>query len=119
MPCIPKETETHFGDWTGRHRFSIGIERACVELIKKGADRLGLSVVKSAVNDATEYNKNLGLFDRVICDVPCSGIGVIRRKPEIKYKSKDEADEIEKLQYPILENAATYVKKGGRLLYST
>ena len=51
--------------------------------------------------------------------MPCSGFGIIGRKPEIKYKSEDEAKEIERLQYPILNNAASYVKKGGRLLYST
>lgn len=90
-----------------------------VSLIKKGASRLGLSNIKAEVGDASVHNSEIGLADKVLCDVPCSGFGIIGKKPEIKYKSKDEADEIEKLQYPIFENAATYVKKGGRLLYST
>lgn len=98
---------------------SLDIHSHRVDLIKKGADRLGLSVVKSAVNDATEYNKNLGLFDRVICDVPCSGIGVIRRKPEIKYKNEDECKYLPQIQSKILLTASEYVKSGGRLVYST
>lgn len=90
-----------------------------VSLIKKGAERLGLTNVKAMTGDASVFNEKIGLADKVLCDVPCSGFGIIGKKPEIKYKSADEAAEIEKLQYPILENACRYVKKGGRLLYST
>ena len=99
------------------HAFDIYEKR--VELIKKGAVRLGLENVKASTGDASVHNADLGLADKVLCDVPCSGFGIIGRKPEIKYKSEDEAKEIERLQYPILNNAASYVKKGGRLLYST
>ena len=81
--------------------------------------RLGLDIVKASVNDATEYNKDLGLFDRVICDVPCSGMGVIRRKPEIKYKSEEECNALCEIQSKILQASAKYVKSGGRLVYST
>ena len=90
-----------------------------VNLIEKGADRLGLSIVKPKTNDATVFDGSLGEFDRVLCDVPCSGIGVIRRKPEIKYKSLEDSTSLPSLQLKILTNASKYLKKGGRLIYST
>ena len=90
-----------------------------VKLIKSGALRLGLKSVKAIENDATVYNPDLGEFDRVLCDVPCSGLGVIRRKPDIKYKSADGNDALPDLQYKILEVNARYLKSGGVLMYST
>ena len=90
-----------------------------VTLIKNGANRLGLDIIKPHVCDATEYNPNLGEFDCILCDVPCSGLGIIRRKPEIKYKNWDEFEDLPALQHKILSNAAKYLKKGGRILYST
>lgn len=90
-----------------------------VELIKKGAERLNLKKIEGLVGDASVYNDKIGLADRVLCDVPCSGLGIIKRKPEIKYKSYDEISQLKKLQYPILDNASKYVKVGGKLLYST
>ena len=65
------------------------------------------------------YNEAYGKADRVLCDVPCSGFGIVRRKPEIRYKPQGEVDKLPDLQYLILRNAARYVKKGGRLVYST
>ena len=88
-------------------------------LIKKGAERLGLKSIKAITNDATVFNNDLGEFDAVLCDVPCSGFGVIRRKPEIKYKPINDFKELEDIQMKILKTSACYVKKGGRLLYST
>lgn len=90
-----------------------------VELVKKSAKRLGLGCIKTAVADATEYNPQLGEFDIVICDVPCSGLGVIRRKPEIKYTAQSDLKELGEIQLKIAENALRYLKKGGRMLYST
>lgn len=98
---------------------SFDLYESRVELIKKGAERLGLSCIKADVQDATVYNEKLGLFDAVLCDVPCSGLGVLRRKPEIKYKPIDDLFELEKIQEKILLNADCYLKPGGRLLYST
>lgn len=89
-----------------------------VSLIKSGAERLGLKI-SAMVNDAGIYNENLGSFSLVLCDVPCSGIGIIRRKPEIKYKKAAEADAIIEIQKKILKTSAEYVADGGRLLYST
>lgn len=90
-----------------------------VELIKKGADRLGLTCISAEVSDASIYNEKIGMADRVLCDVPCSGLGIIRRKPEIKYKSIDSLSDLPEIQYNILSNAARYVKPAGTLVYST
>ena len=70
--------------------------------------------------DATKLNpKYVSFADKVLIDVPCSGLGIIRRKPEIKYKEKEEFRELPPIQKKILENAAKYVKVGGTLIYST
>lgn len=90
-----------------------------VSLIESGAKRLGLTCIKPVINDATRYNRALGKFDAVLCDVPCSGFGVIRRKPEIKYKPNDDFGELGDIQYRILCVSSRYVKNGGRLVYST
>lgn len=90
-----------------------------VNLIRKGAKRLGLDIIKPQVVDASIFNDKIGLFDAILCDVPCSGLGVIRRKPEIKYKNLDEYEDITKLQFAILCNADKYLKTAGRILYST
>ena len=63
--------------------------------------------------------ESIGKFDYVLADVPCSGLGIIRRKPEIKYKEKEDFRSLPPIQMRILENAAKYVKKGGTLIYST
>ena len=60
-----------------------------------------------------------GKFDRVLCDVPCSGLGVIFKKPDIKYKPIENINALPSVQYDILKNSAKYVKKGGVLVYST
>ena len=90
-----------------------------VSLIKQGAQRLGLDIVKAQVSDASVYDGTLPQADRVLCDVPCSGLGVIRRKPEIKYKRKDEISGLPEIQKRIINNAKNYVRPGGRLVYST
>ncbi len=90
-----------------------------VKLIADGAQRLGLSSVMALQNDATVYNSSLKECDRVLCDVVCSGLGVIRRKPDIKYKSAEGLDALPELQYKILESNARYLKRGGVLVYST
>lgn len=99
------------------HAFDIHPNR--VKLIADGAKRLGLSCVKAAVNNAAAANEMIPSADKVLCDVPCSGFGVIRRKPEIKYKSIDSFETLYKIQADILNASAKYVKPGGRLIYST
>lgn len=93
-------------------------EHKC-NLIKNSAERLGLDIIKPTVCDATIFNENLGLFDCVLCDVPCSGLGIIRRKPEIKYKNFQEFDNLPNIAIKILNNAKNYLKPQGRILYST
>ena len=92
-----------------------------IPLIESGAKRLGLSVIEPKVQDATEFvNEWENAFDRVLADVPCSGIGVIHKKPDIKWKRQPEdVDELCGIQKKILENAARYVKPDGVLVYST
>lgn len=98
---------------------SCDIYEKRVELISASAKRLGLDIIKPIACDASKYNGDLGKFDCIICDVPCSGLGVIRRKPEIKYKAEQNFNELEELQFRILCNAVKYLKNGGRILYST
>ena len=90
-----------------------------VDLIKNGYAKLGLKSISTLQNDAKKYNENLGEFDKVLCDVPCSGLGVIRSKPEIKYKSLAEIRGLPDVQYDILNTASRYLKVGGELIYST
>ena len=99
--------------------YSCDIHSHRVELIKSGAERLGLTCIMPTENDATVYNENFKNADCVLCDVPCSGLGIIGKKPEIKYKSLDEAKELIPIQKQILSTASQYVKKGGTLVYST
>ena len=88
-------------------------------LISKGAKRLGISIIKAKQNDGSVYNPEMGEFDRILCDVPCSGLGVLRRKPEIKYRDTGSLEELAELQYKILETSSKYLKAGGMLVYST
>lgn len=90
-----------------------------VKKIQEGAERLGLNVIEPTVNDALVFRPELGLFDRVLCDVPCSGVGIIGRKPEIKYKDPKEFEGLPPIQADILETSCQYVKEGGLLTYST
>lgn len=90
-----------------------------VNLIQEGASRLGLSVISAQVRDAAHPEGALPPAQRVLCDVPCSGLGIIRRKPEIRYKNKNMLDSLPDLQYLILCISAKLTEKGGILLYST
>ncbi|MBQ8789378.1 MAG: 16S rRNA (cytosine(967)-C(5))-methyltransferase RsmB [Oscillospiraceae bacterium] len=90
-----------------------------VGLIKNGAERLGLNIVSARTNDATVFNELMGTFDRILCDVPCSGLGVIRRKPEIRFKDPAEIAALPKIQYKIASTSAKYLKDGGTMIYST
>lgn len=90
-----------------------------VRLIKSGAEHLGLTSIKALQNDAKLFNESFPEFDKILCDVPCSGTGVIRSKPEIKYADLKRFDGLPKIQYDILSMAAKYLKVGGELVYST
>lgn len=88
-------------------------------LIKEGANRLGITNLEVMKSDASVHNSDMPIAERVLCDVPCSGLGIIRRKPEIRAKNPQDIDNLPSLQYNILNNACSYVKPGGRLVYST
>lgn len=90
-------------------------------LIEENAKRLGIEIIKTEQNDATKYKKEYEeKFDKILLDVPCMGIGVIKRKPDIKWHRKPEdLKVISKIQYQILENCSKYLKKEGTLIYST
>jgi 16S rRNA (cytosine967-C5)-methyltransferase len=90
-----------------------------VNLIKNGAKRLGITNIEASVNDALVFNSALPMADRVLCDVPCSGFGIVRRKPEIRYKNLDSIKNLPDIQYSILSVSAKYLKVGGKLVYST
>ena len=88
--------------------------------IRESAERLGLDRIAFRAQDAREFVPEFAeAFDLVIADVPCSGLGVIRKKPDIRYKNPQEFAGLPEIQRAILQNVARYVKKGGTLLYST
>lgn len=99
---------------------SFDLHPTKLSLIESGAERLGLGSIKVGELDALTPDESLfGLADRVICDVPCSGLGVLGKKPDLRYKSPEDAVSLPELQYEILCQSAKYLKVGGRLTYST
>ncbi len=92
-----------------------------LSLIKENCDRLGIKNVTLKEMDATKINVDLvGLGDKILLDVPCSGLGIIKRKPEIKWnKNREDLKEIINVQRKIMENAWQYLREGGNIVYST
>ncbi len=89
------------------------------ELIDKNAERLGITIIETFARDSGVFDSAFeNSADKVMCDVPCSGHGVIRRKPEIKWSVNENAD-LPRIQRRILDNAARYVKVNGEIVYST
>lgn len=121
MCAAPGGKTTHIAELMGDE----GSVTACdihehkVRLIRENAKRLGLRSVKAELKDASVTDAGMReSFDRVLCDVPCSGLGIIRRKPDIKLGAQDHGS-LMRLQSRILENGALYLKPGGTLVYST
>ena len=99
---------------------SFDLHESKLSLIKSGAERLGLSTITVEQRDATEPDPTLvGRADRVICDAPCSGLGVLGKKPDLRYKDITNLDELTDLQLKILTASSTYLKSGGYMIYST
>ena len=91
-----------------------------LKLIEKGAERLGLTSITTALADGREeHTAWVGAADVVVADVPCSGLGIIRKKPDIRYKKAEELANLPAIQRDILHNASRYVRDGGTLVYST
>ncbi len=99
---------------------SMDIHANKLSLIEKTASILGVNIVSTKKQDGRAENSELlESADRIICDVPCSGIGAIKGRPEIRYKDLEGLDRLIETQKAILKNAFAYLKKGGRLVYST
>lgn len=100
---------------------SVDLYEHKIKLIKANAERLGIENISAKVMDAAVINNEfIEAFDRVLVDAPCSGLGIIRKKPEIKwFKSRKEIEELYSIQNKILKNASLYLKKGGILVYAT
>lgn len=98
---------------------AFDIYQSRVDLVRKGAQRLGLDCINATLSDAMLFNENFGKADKILCDVPCSGLGIIRRKPEIRYKNNVELAQLPDIQYRILCNSVKYLKSKGRIVYST
>ncbi len=104
---------------SGAEIYAYDLHKHRVELIKKSTERLELSNIKTNINDALIYNADIPMADKILCDVPCSGFGIIRRKPEIRYKNLDDIKDLPQIQYDILCTSSKYLKAKGRIIYST
>ena len=99
---------------------SFDLHQRKLSLILSGAERLGIDIIKVAEQDGRKpLAEHFSTADRVICDVPCSGFGVLAKKPELRYKDPTESAALPDIQLDILKNACQYVKDGGVLVYST
>lgn len=119
----PGGKATHAGELlnnTGRV-LAFDIYENKLNLISQNAKRLGINNITCSVMDASKYNeKYSNVADRIIVDAPCSGLGIIKKKPEIKWtKNINDLQSLALIQQNILKNAAKYLKKDGILLYST
>lgn len=99
--------------------FSYDIYPHKTQLILGTASRLGIDIITAQVRDAAENGSDLPVCDRVLCDVPCSGLGILRRKPEIRYKKDTNIDFLPHLQYSILCMSVNSLPTGGEVMYST
>ena len=99
---------------------SFDLHAKKLPLIESGAARLGITIIKTAERDGRSLLPEMeGVADRVLCDVPCSGFGVLSKKPEIRYKNPDDMQTLPDIQAAILDNACRYVRVDGVLVYST
>lgn len=99
---------------------SCDLHRSKLSLVKRGAERLGIGCLTVAERDARHaFPEWEGRADRVLCDVPCSGFGVIGKKPELREKDPAESAALPDIQSAILARSATLLRRGGRLVYST
>ncbi|WP_455500835.1 RsmB/NOP family class I SAM-dependent RNA methyltransferase, partial [Gemmiger sp.] len=92
---------------------------ARVPLLQKAFERCGVTCAVAVENDASKHKSDWPKFDRVLCDVPCSGLGVIAKKPDIRYKDLDGIENLLATQQKILQNGADSLAENGRLVYST
>lgn len=104
----------------GARIYSFDLHESKLSLITDTASRLGLRSIEVSMRDAlTPDEKLIGKADKLLCDVPCSGLGVIAKKPDLRYKDISATVELPKLQLDILTASSQYLKSGGELVYST
>ena len=99
--------------------YACDLHEKRLNLVRNGAERLGISSIRTFACDSSEYREDFPKFDRILCDAVCSGVGMIGSKPEIKYKNIADFSSLPEIQYRILSNALNYLKTGGELIYST
>lgn len=99
--------------------YAFDLHQHRVNQIEQGAKRLGIDIIEATINDATVFNSNLPKADKILCDVVCSGFGIIRRKPEIRNKNLDSISQLPAIQLQILETSSRYLKNNGTIIYST
>ena len=100
--------------------YARDISERKLKLVESTAERLGIDIIETAAMDGTVLAEGLkDTFDRVLVDAPCSGLGIIRKKPELRYKTLKDIEPIYEVQAKILENAWQYLKSGGILVYAT
>jgi 16S rRNA (cytosine967-C5)-methyltransferase len=121
--AAPGGKSTHMAQLMNDHGFLLARDISTKKLsyIDENIKRLGIQSIQTETFDATIFDQeHSGYFDKVLVDAPCSGLGIIRRKPEIKYsRSIEDIKSITNLQYKILEESAKLLKSGGSLVYST
>lgn len=102
------------------HITCFDLHKSKLSLIRSGAERLGIGIIDTAEADGRQLIPELvGQADRVLCDAPCSGYGVMAKKPEIRHKPPEVAAGLPEIQYAILDNCCRYLRPGGVLVYST
>ncbi len=119
----PGGKATHIAELMGNRGriIAMDIQSNRLELVKQNADRLGMDIIEYEVKDASQSDERYrNKADRVLADVPCTGYGVLRKKPEIKWnRGPGDSNELQKLQLRILQAASEQLKPGGLLVYST
>ena len=99
---------------------SMDLHESRLRLVRSGADRLGITCIETHECDGRKPKKELfDCADVVLCDVPCSGLGVIAKKPDIRYKTYEEIQKLPEVQYAILEASKNYLGDSGFIIYST
>ena len=123
MPILPVYSHTPLGLSKGKITKIARKNHSTphkIKLIEAGAERFGLNIIRAKEQNAREFVPEWEKsFDLVLADVPCSGLGIIRKKPDIRFKDPKPLDGLPVVQKGILENVSRYVRPGGVLLYST
>ncbi len=99
---------------------ALDLHKSKLSLVSRGAQRLRIDIIETAEhNSKNAIPEYIGQADRVLCDVPCSGLGVVAKKPETRYKNKEDIERLPEIQYAILKASSEYLKEKGILVYST